>query len=85
VCVYASKILFSCPLNRLRSGSTIAEMEYMRNRTNMCILKTYLSFVVWKNLGGGGVCIAHCVDLYHTKKKIVPTFESMSDQVRSHH
>ena len=65
----ASKVLFSCPLNRLRSGSTIGEMEYVRNRTNMCILKTCLSSVMWKNFGGGEVCIAHCVDLYHTKEK----------------
>jgi len=53
-CVNASKILFSCPLNRLRSGSTIGEMEYMRNRTNTCILKTYFSSVMWKNFGGEG-------------------------------
>jgi len=84
VCVYASKILFSCPLNRLRSGSTTGEMECMRNRTNMCILKTYLSSVMWKNLGGGGGAL-HIVGFFIIRKKIVPTFESLSDEVRSHH
>ena len=65
----AIKILFICLLNRLRSGSTIGEMEYM-NRTNMCILKTHSSAVMWKNFfGGGRGGIAYCVDLYRNKEE----------------